>query len=450
MPAPVEKEIKVNVFHPTRPHAKQAEVLSALDKGERFVLLRAGRKFRKTSLIVSWLIEKALETGLVCPYIAPNRIQAKNIAWNDHVQRILTHFVEQGLTYKKNEVELSITFPNRGKIQLLGVENKEALRGISNWGAVGADEYDDWSEDIWPTIIRPNLMVHKAPAIVAGTPKGYKNLYKLENGGLFRPFHFTSHDNPDLDPVELKAMEEEYKEMGMGYYRQEILAEYEKPEGVVYEEWDPKRQWIDFSYDPNLPLHLTWDFGINDPTAIIFIQPNGHELRVVDYYEASNAHLEHFTQIIASKGYKVPALETGDEAGNARELISGKSPIQELMRLGHHLRTRHIPSIPMQIRNAHKYIPRLYVSKSNPACERFAHCLVNYKYPKKKESMLNQSNEIPMHDEWSHAMRAWEYYCWNVFEPKTDIKQNPPQNSVMGFIQKKQEQELIKEEYVNY
>jgi hypothetical protein len=446
----IQKEVKVNVFYPTEPHAKQREVLSALDAGERFVLLRAGRKFRKTSLMISWLFEKALETGLTCPYVAPNRVQAKNIAWDDHVQRLLNHFTQQGLTYKKNEVELSIKLPNGGKVQLMGVENQEALRGISNWGAFAGDEVDDWSEDIWPTIIRPNLMVHKAPAVMAGTPKGYRHMYKLEQGGIFKPFHFSSYENPDLDPQELADLVEEYKSQGEGVFRQEILADYEKPEGTVYAEWDMDRRYVSFGYDPNLPLHLSWDFGVNDPTAILWIQPFGSELRLIDYYEASNANLEHFVQVIASKPYRTPALETGDIAGNARELVSGKSPISELARLGHHIRTRHIPNVQAQIRNAHKFIPRLYVSKSNPNTERFVSCILNYKYPKRAETLINQSNEIPVHDEFSHAMRAFEYYCWNITEPKQTIADNPPQNSVLGHLKQKEEERILKNEYVGY
>lgn len=440
-------EVKVNVFAPTAPHPKQLEVLKALDGGARFVLLRAGRKWRKTSLIVSWLFENAMKTGLTCPYVAPSKIQAKNIAWNDHIQRILDELRIKGVPYRTNEVELSVTLGNGGKIQLFGVENKEGLRGISNWGAIGCDEYDDWDEDIWPTIIRPNLMVHKAPVIIAGTPKGFRNLYRLENSGLFKAFHYQSHDNPDLDPGELEALIEEYKQMGMGYYRQEILAEYEKPQGVVYEEWDMQRQYLDFGYDPNLPVELFWDFGVNDPTAIGFVQPFGNEIRLFDYYEASNANIEHFAQVIASKGYKTPAFEAGDIAGNSKELVSGKSPISELSRLGHHIRTSPIPSIPIQIRNAHKYIPRLYVSKSNPNCERFVHCIVNYRYPEKSTSLVNQDNEKPVHDEYSHAMRGFEYYCWNKYEPSINLDKKPPANSFAGIMEQKRIQRLLQEEY---
>lgn len=411
-------KVRVNTFAPTRPHAAQQLVLKELDSGTRWVEIRAGRKWRKTSLIVSWLFEQALLTGLTCPYIAPNRLQAKNIAWDDHVQRILNEFMAQGLPYVKNESELSVKLPNKGKVQLLGVDNKEALRGISNWGAVGCDEYDDWAEDIWPTIIRPNLITHKAPAIIAGTPKGYRNMYRLEQGGLFKSFHFTSGDNPDLDKKELDDLKDEYMKMGMGAYRQEILAEYEKPEGTVYEEWDMDKQYIPFEYDYTLPLHLSWDFGVNDPTAILFIQPYGSEIRLVDYYEAGDANIKHFTNWITKNGYKKADFEAGDIAGRQRSLTTGKSVISELRDLGHHVRSMPIPDIETQIRHAHRFIPNLYVNKSNPRCERFMECIVNYRYPKKPETLVNQDNEAPIHDEFSHAMKAFEYYCWNLTQGK--------------------------------
>ena len=445
----MENEIRINVFAPTKPHDKQLEVLKALDSGSRFVLLRAGRKFRKTSLMISWLIEKALETGHTCPYVAPNRVQAKNIVWDDHIPRILTEFKTHGIPYKTNEVELSIKFP-KGKIQLLGVENKEALRGISNWGAIACDEYDDWAEDIFPTIIRPNLTTNKAPAIVGGTPKGYRNLYRLETSGLFKSFHFTSHDNPDLDRAELEALVNEYKVMGEAYYRQEILAIYERPVGIVYGEWDMSTRYMPFEYDPNLPVHLAWDFGINDPTAILFIQPNGSEIRIFDYYEAANANIEHFVKYIASLPYKISSFEAGDIAGRARDLTSGKSPISELARHNHFIRCNPIPNIPAQIRNAHKFIQRIYVSSSNPNCERIRDCFMNYRYPTKSTAILDQSNEIPIHDEYSHSMRALEYYCWNIIDPLSRIDKTPPPNSFESYLRKKENERLLAKELDEY
>src|ERR1035437_9369118 len=403
-----------NSFHPSTPHDKQQEVLNAVDAGERFIQLRAGRKWRKTSLLISILFEQAIKTGLVCPYIAPSRVQAKAIAWDDHVQRILNNLRIAKIPFKINETELSITFQNGGQVVLAGIENKEALRGISRWGQVCGDEYDDWAEDIFPTIIRPNLITHKAPVIFAGTPKGFSNLYRLEQGGIFKSFHYTSYDNPDLDREELDNLVKEYKEMGMSYYRQEILAEYEKPVGTVYEEWDMEKQYIPVFYNPNLPVHISWDFGINDPTAVLVLQPYGKELRLINYIEENNTNLKYFTDWIDHLPYKKPELETGDIAGRARSLVTGKSVIDEAMALGHTIMSASIPDIPTQIRHAHKSIPTLFVNKANPNTQRFMECLLNYKYPSKSETLINQSNEVPIHDQWSHGMRAFEYYCWNV------------------------------------
>jgi phage terminase large subunit len=411
----------INVFAPTKPHDKQRLVL---DDPSRFKLLRAGRKFRKTSLGISWLAMRALTTGLTCPYVAPNRLQAKNIAWKDHVLRLVDELKSKKVPFKVNETELTITFPNNGRIQLLGVENKDTLRGISNWGAIFCDEYDDWEEDIWGLIIRPNLMTHQAPAIIAGTPKGMRGMWRLSQlqqdlgDGTFQPlfkeFHFTSHDNPDLPEEELLALEAEYKAMGEDYYQQEIMAEYVKPVGLVYKEWDTTH-YMPFEYDPSLPIHISFDWGINDPTSVIWFQPSGSELRVLDYYEASDANIEHFVSVIRSKPYKPAELYTGDPAGKARTLTTGTSVIEMLAQRGIFVRTLELPPgerILTQVRVTHTFIPRLYVNSNN--CERFRDCLLNYRYPQKRENAFNQKNEIPIHDQFSHAMRSFEYYCVNV------------------------------------
>lgn len=407
--------IEFNSFSPSGAHKGQLQVI---EDESRFRVIRAGRKWRKTSLCVSWLVEKALETGLVCPYIAPEQKQAKNIIWRDHLQRLTNEMRRVKMWHKINNTELYIEFENGGRVQLAGIDNQEALRGISNWGAVVMDEYDDWKEDIWSYIIRPNLIVHKAPAIAAGTPKGKRAIYRLTQNPRWKAFHFTSFDNPDLDRGELDDLVAEYKELGEDAYRQEIMAEFIKPEGVVYKEFDEILQVKDVPYDPSLPVHISWDFGVNDPTALIFMQPFGSELRVIDYYEASDADISHFVSYIRSRPYREAGLHTGDIAGNAKTLTTGTSPIMELVKHGIFVRTSSIPDIPTQIRTAHIYIPKLIIDRENAG--RFIDCLENYRYPKKSEILVNQSNEIPIHDEFSHGMRAFEYYAWNVYGRPVD------------------------------
>ncbi len=397
-------------------HKGQREVLRDT---HRFKVVVAGRKWMKTTLMINWLFLKAIKDDLVYPYIAPFRQQAKEIAWDDHVTRIINKCQEDEFNYKKNESELSLTFPSGGKLVLFGVDNAEAHRGKSNWGAVACDEFADWELNIWPSIIRPNLITHNAPAIIGGTPKGFDNLYEFYNLGLeenknkdpeFRSWHFTSYDNPCLDPKELASIEREYKQEGEDYYRQEILAEFIKPYGTVYSSW-PIENFREVNYDPNLPLHISMDFGVNDPMAIIWFQTTGSEFRVIDYYEASDANIEHFIQVIRSKPYKPAELYTGDPAGKARTHTTGTSPIEMMAQSGIFVRTKDGVKIPEQIRMTHRIIKSLFVSNK---LERFRDCLFNYRYPTKKETVVDQSNEIPLHDEYSHAMRALEYYAVNI------------------------------------
>jgi hypothetical protein len=405
--------VKVNCFAPSRPHPNQLRVL---EDPSRFKLLRAGRKWRKSSLGYSWLAEQALmdTLGRTYAYILPFQDQARDSIWNDHAQRLLRELDAKGVPYSKNETSMAITFPSHGRLKLYGSDNEKALRSVSNWGAIVVDEFDDCSESLWELTLRPNLMVHRAPAIVMGTPKGKRNMYRLEQDGRFTPFHYTSYDNPDLDPLELEEMVEDYRARGEDYFQQEVMAEYRKPVGLVYREWDEITRFVPVAYDPRLPLHITFDWGINDPTSVIWIQPYASEIRVIDYYEASDANIEHFVSVINSKPYRPADFYAGDPAGKARTLTTGTSVIDILAKKGIHVRTKDGVTIPEQIRSAHGYMPRLFVDSDRAS--RFRDCLLNYRYPAKRDTAVNQENETPIHDQYSHAMRAFEYWCVNAGE----------------------------------
>lgn len=43
----------------------------------------------------------------------------------------------------------------------------------------------------------------------------------------------------------------------------------------------------DYPYDPALPVLTSWDIGMDDYTAIWFLQENGDQVRVIDYFETS-------------------------------------------------------------------------------------------------------------------------------------------------------------------
>src|SRR5690606_8182754 len=51
----------------------------------------------------------------------------------------------------------------------------------------------------------------------------------------------------------------------------------------------------------HIPVHTGWDLGMNDQTAIWFFQVVGREIRVVDYYENSDATIAHYARVLEEK-----------------------------------------------------------------------------------------------------------------------------------------------------
>jgi len=344
-------------------------------------------------------------------YLAPTIKQARDICWRQICQE-----ARPVLVGAPNETRLELTIRTRSgtsEIWLRGTENVESLRG-QRIDFLVVDEVAsirDW-RIVWGEVLRPTLTDTKGPVIFIGTPKGYDHfhdLYRMEDMDTdYKSFHFTTYDNPFIPADEIDKAK---REIDTDTFNQEYMAKFVKFAGAVYKEWDIEKQYKEIEYGPHLPVHLSFDFGVNDPTAIIWIQPNGKEYRIIDYYESSDANIDHFVQVIRSKPYRTPALCTGDPAGNARAIVTGTSPIEEYSKHQINIRTKAGVTIPEQIRLTHRYMPSLFVSRR---LERFRDCLINYRYPDKSTGLVNQSNEIPIHDEYSHAMRALEYYFTNV------------------------------------
>lgn len=58
-----------------------------------------------------------------------------------------------------------------------------------------------------------------------------------------------------------------------------------------------------FPYEPSLPVSTWWDLGLNDETAIWFMQHIGLEYRFIHYYECADEGWAHYAQYLTSLGY---------------------------------------------------------------------------------------------------------------------------------------------------
>jgi predicted phage terminase large subunit-like protein len=205
---------------------------------KRFKVVAAGRRTGKSRLAAYLLIVRALQSvkGQVF-YVAPTQGQARDIMW----QTILE--VGHSVIVSSHVNNLQFKLINGSMISLKGADRPETMRGVSLKFLV-MDEYADMKPEVWEQILRPALADLKGDALFIGTPMGRNHFYDLYQHGLsgeddtFASFHFTSFDNPLLDPEEINAAK---KSMSSFSFRQEFLASFEAAGGELF-----KEEWIKF------------------------------------------------------------------------------------------------------------------------------------------------------------------------------------------------------------
>ena len=207
----------------------------------RFKVVAAGRRTGKSRLAAYLLIVNALQAdkGHVF-YVAPTQGQARDIMWQTLLE--VGHPVITG-SHINN---LQIRLVNGATISLKGADRPETMRGVSLKFLV-MDEYADMKPEVWEQILRPALADQKGNALFIGTPMGRNHFYELykhaEKGDdpTMVAFHYTSYDNPLLDPEEINAAK---KSMSSFSFRQEFMASFEAMGGALF-----KEEWVKFSED---------------------------------------------------------------------------------------------------------------------------------------------------------------------------------------------------------
>jgi len=207
----------------------------------RFKIVAAGRRTGKSRLAAWLLIINALQTerGHVY-YVAPTQGQARDIMWTTLLE------LANPVIKSSHINNLQITLINGCTISLKGADRPETMRGVSLKFLV-MDEYADMKPSVWEQILRPALADQKGDAMFIGTPMGRNHFYELyryaelEDDDSYKAWHFTSYDNPLLDPNEIDTAK---KSMSSYAFRQEFLASFEAMGSEIF-----KEDWLQFSDD---------------------------------------------------------------------------------------------------------------------------------------------------------------------------------------------------------
>ena len=212
-----------------------------LEAQERFKVVAAGRRCGKSRLAAWMLIINALqaEKGHVF-YVAPTQGQARDIMWGVLLE--LAHPIVSSSHVNNMQIKLI----NGATISLKGADRPDTMRGVSLKFLV-MDEYADMKPQVWEEVLRPALADQKGGCLFIGTPKGRNHFYELykyaelEGDETYKAWHFTSYDNPLLDPEEINTAK---KSMSSYAFRQEFMASFEALGSEIF-----KEDWVEFSQE---------------------------------------------------------------------------------------------------------------------------------------------------------------------------------------------------------
>lgn len=397
------------------PYAPRSQFQPLHERKKRWACIVAHRRAGKTVACINDLIRGALTCTKTDPrfaYIAPLYTQAKDVAWS-YTKR----FGGPVPGVESNESELRVDFPNGGRVRLYGAENYDRMRGLYFDGVI-MDEYGDMDPRVWPEVIRPALSDRQGWAVFIGTPKGRNAFYELMYGndtwegavnsdewltmtlrasetGLVRP--------EELADARRMMSEEQYEQEYECSFDAAIVGAYY---GKQVSQLEKQGLVRDVPYDPSLPVYTSWDLGLDDATAIWFLQQAGSELRLIDYYETNNTALSEVARVLRNEKPYTYAEHYLPHDAEVRELMTAKTRKEHLEALN----IRPVIVVPRQsveegINAVRNMLPRCVVDKDK--CKTGLEALKQYR--REWDEKLKTFRTRPLHDWTSHAADSFRY-----------------------------------------
>jgi hypothetical protein len=330
----------------------------------------------------------------------------------------------KGFKSQKHRTKLKLWNPANNN-QISGdTMNADFGRG-SRKTAVFFDELGSWdyAKDAWESTGDVT-----ACRIGNSTPKGRNFYWKLRESGIsVLTLHWSEHPLKDEQWYQFEKARRSEEEVA-----QELDISYSKSqEGRVYPEWgELSVEHGNFPYDDQLPLYIGWDYGKSDGTALVWAQPVGRKLRIVDSYYKTGQTIDYFipfvTGVVPSENYKYKpddialiqshknwkrGIHFGDPAGSHTTSASDVSVFSILAQAGIHTNynTNWVGFAPRK--RAVKTLLREGIElNKNTRNDYFNMCIEQAAYPQvTTEGEKVVRSEKPKHDWTSHHRSALEY-----------------------------------------
>lgn len=392
--------------------------LQCLFKPSRYKVLWGGRGGAK-----SWGIARAL---LIIGSNKPTRVLCARefqTSIRDSVHKLLCDQIASlNLTEFYEITERTIRGKNGTEFNFVGLKNNVAnVKSYEGVDICWVEEAQTVSKRSWDTLI-PTIRKEQSEIWVSFNPE-------LETDETYQRFviHHPENaivqkinwsDNPwfpevlRLEKDTLKMRDPEaYNMVWEGICRQTV-------DGAVFAK---EMQLADLEgridkvpYDPMKPVHVVFDLGWSDATALWFVQFIGMETRLIRYMETSQETISAILAKMQTFGYIFDTLWLPHDAENKTLAAAGRS-IEEIVRSSGY-KTRIIPRTPIadSINAARTIFRNCWFDRLN--CADGLQCLRHYRYEVDPDT--KQFSRTPLHDQYSHGADAFRMLGLMIQEPK--------------------------------
>lgn len=396
------------------------------------------RRAGKDDVSLHWTAIAAMKRKGNYWHMLPEATQARKAIWeavNPHTGRKrIDEAFPKAMRAGTRESDMRIEFKNGSTWQVVGSDNYDSLVGTTPVGVI----FSEWSlakPDAW-TYLRPILAENGGWAVFIWTPRGRNHATRSFEARERDPEWFTQRLPATATGVfSAEQLEKERSELiseagsveeGEAKFRQEYLVDFDAAVpgsyfGTLIAKARDEGRVGSFPYDPALPVKTAWDLGVDDYTAVWFLQENGKQVRAIDYYETSGEGADLVAEVLKEKGYRY-ALHHLPHDVMVREWGHGaKSRYQTLIELGvKPIRVGVAQGPEERINAARRLLPN--VSFDAEACAVGLDRLRNYR---KRWNASLSTYTGPLHDENSHGADAFGEFAVNSALAAPKAKENP-------------------------
>jgi len=263
-----------------KPHEKQRLIHHSINnESYKYYVLNIGRQFGKTMLGINQMLYWAINhKGCSIAWVTPIYKQSKKVF--DEMEGVTAR---SGL-FQYNRSDLTITGLG-SKIQFFSGERPDNIRG-NTFDYLIIDEYAFTRAELWSEVLSATVLVKGKKVIFISTPKGKNHFYKMSlqpnYDERYKYFHYTSFDNPMIDPNDL---EERKRNLPSHIFEQEYLAKFIDNASGLFKNVD---QSVFEGTENKGNLYGGLDIGRADDYTVLTILNSNYEMIYVNRWR----HLE--------------------------------------------------------------------------------------------------------------------------------------------------------------